>query len=60
MFSKLNKKSISLISNRVARHRNIQNRQYTHWPFLKEEHVMVAETCRQFANEELAPLAGKY
>jgi butyryl-CoA dehydrogenase len=34
-------------------------RQYTNWPFLKEEHVMVAETCRNFANDVLAPQAAQ-
>jgi hypothetical protein len=34
------------------------SRKYTNWPFLKEEHVMIAETARNFANTELAPYAG--
>jgi butyryl-CoA dehydrogenase len=32
---------------------------YTSWPFLKEEHVMIAEMCRNFADTELTPIASK-
>lgn len=31
----------------------LTTRAYTNWPFLKEEHVMLAETCRSFARQEL-------
>ena len=34
-------------------------RTYLDWPMLKEEHVMIAQTCRNFADTELAPIAGK-
>jgi butyryl-CoA dehydrogenase len=34
-------------------------RTYLNWPFLKEEHVMIAKTCRNFAETELIPIAGK-
>jgi butyryl-CoA dehydrogenase len=32
---------------------------YLDWPFLSEEHVMIAKTCRDFTNTELVPIAGK-
>eukprot|EP01038_Epipyxis_sp_PR26KG_P007930 gene7930-10763_t len=32
---------------------------YLDWPILKEEHLMIAETCRNFAATELAPIAAK-
>lgn len=34
-------------------------RAYTNWPYLKEEHVMIAQTCRNFADTELKPIAQK-
>jgi len=34
-------------------------RTYLNWPLLTEEHVMIAQTCRNFADTELAPIAGK-
>ncbi|RYG67816.1 hypothetical protein EON64_06595 [archaeon] len=34
-------------------------RGYTNWPFLKEEHIAVAQTCRNFAETELKPIAAK-
>lgn len=34
-------------------------RTYTHWPILTEEHVMIAQTCRNFAETELKPIAHK-
>ena len=30
---------------------------YTQWPILSEEHIMIAETARNFADAELAPIA---
>ncbi len=35
------------------------SRSYTDWPYLKEEHVMIAQMCRNFAETELKPIAGK-
>lgn len=34
-------------------------RTYTHWPILTEEHAMIAQTCRNFADTELKPIAHK-
>lgn len=34
-------------------------RAYTNWPFLTEEHVMIADSCKAFAASELAPIASK-
>ncbi len=34
-------------------------RKYTNWPYLKEEHVMIAQMCRNFAETELKPIAAK-
>lgn len=34
-------------------------RNYTEWPMLKEEHVMISQTCKNFADTELAPIAHK-
>jgi butyryl-CoA dehydrogenase len=36
-----------------------QKRTYLHWPSLKEEHIMIAQTCRNFAETELMPIAAK-
>ena len=38
--------------------RSVQ-RTYLDWPLLKEEHVMIGQTCRNFADTELKPIAGK-
>ena len=46
----------SLVSN--FRSRN--GRQYTTHSQLPEEHQMIHEMCRKFADEELAPNAGKW
>jgi alkylation response protein AidB-like acyl-CoA dehydrogenase len=32
---------------------------YTHWPMLQEEHVMIAEMAKNFADTELMPIASK-
>lgn len=32
---------------------------YMDWPMLKEEHKAVAEMCRNFAEQELMPIAAK-
>lgn len=32
---------------------------YTSWPLLKEEHVMISEMCKNFADTELIPIASK-
>lgn len=32
---------------------------YADWPYIKDEHRMVLEVCRNFANTELIPIAGK-
>lgn len=34
-------------------------RTYLDWPYLKEEHVMIAKTCCNFADTELKPIAAK-
>ena len=34
-------------------------RSYSDWPHIKDDHRMVMELCRNFANEELVPIAGK-
>lgn len=34
-------------------------RMYTEWPFLKEEHVMISDMAKNFAQTELAPIAHK-
>lgn len=33
-------------------------RNYTNWPFLKEEHLMISQTCKEYADAELSPIAG--
>lgn len=33
---------------------------YTNWPFLSEEHVMIANSCRNFADMELVPNAARF
>jgi butyryl-CoA dehydrogenase len=32
---------------------------YANWPFLSDEHLSVATLCRQFAEQELAPISAK-
>ena len=32
---------------------------YSDWPFLKDEHKMVLEMCKNFADTELIPIAGE-
>jgi len=49
--------SLALAVSKAAPNR-AASRNYTNWPFLKEEHVMIAETARNFADTELAPIAG--
>jgi butyryl-CoA dehydrogenase len=39
--------------------RNISAKSYSQWPFLKEEHRQLIESCRSFANIELTPIAAK-
>lgn len=34
-------------------------RTYFDWPLLKEEHIMIGQTCRTFAETELMPIAAK-
>lgn len=34
-------------------------RMYTEWPILKEEHVMISDMAKNFAETELAPIARK-
>jgi butyryl-CoA dehydrogenase len=34
-------------------------RNYTNWPYLKEEHIMISQMCRNFAETELKPIASK-
>ena len=46
----------SSINTAVKGLRNV--RHYSNWPFLKEEHVMISQTCRSFADEVLSPQAG--
>lgn len=36
------------------------SRTYLDWPYLKEEHIMIAQTCRTFAETEVAPVAAKH
>jgi butyryl-CoA dehydrogenase len=37
----------------------IKTQSYTNWPFLSEEHCIVADSCKSFAAAELAPYASK-
>jgi butyryl-CoA dehydrogenase len=37
----------------------VAQRTYFDWPLLKEEHVMIGQTCRSFAETELMPIASK-
>jgi alkylation response protein AidB-like acyl-CoA dehydrogenase len=34
-------------------------RNYSDWPYLRDEHKMVLQMCRDFADTELIPIAGK-
>lgn len=45
-------KSLTSIPSKLSR------RTYTNWPMLKAEHEMIATTCKQFADQELVPIAG--
>ena len=33
-------------------------KKYSDWPFLTQDHKMISETCRNFAETELIPIAG--
>ncbi len=62
-FSKIYASSSS--SSPPLRHTNCinhsrNNRMYTTYSQLPEEHQMIYEMCRKFADEELAPNAGKW
>lgn len=39
---------------------SVARRTYLNWPYLKEEHIMIAQTCRDFAEKEVAPVAYKH
>jgi butyryl-CoA dehydrogenase len=45
-------------TQRITNNRTL-SRTYLNWPFLKEEHHLIAKTCRNFAETELMPVAGK-
>ena len=56
--------SISRIATRVLPRTQVtltraSQRTYLDWPLLKEEHVMIAQTCRNYADTELKHIAGK-
>ena len=36
---------------------NVRNFSYIHWPIFSEEHVMIQESTRAFAEAELQPIA---
>ena len=36
---------------------NVRHFSYIHWPFFSEEHVMIQESTRAFAEAELKPIA---
>jgi len=37
--------------------RLVKHRYYTDWPFLNDDHVAVANMCRNFSQTELVPIA---
>eukprot|EP01035_Chromulina_nebulosa_P027574 gene27574-36283_t len=55
---KLMQKSATLALRRPNLVR-LSQRSYQDWPFLKEEHIMISQTCRNFADTELVPIAAK-
>jgi butyryl-CoA dehydrogenase len=53
--------SVSAVSASSASNSSLSSkRQYTTHSQLPEEHQMIYEMCRNFANEELAPNAGEW
>ena len=55
--------SIRSTASRLVLRRQMQRsaaRAYTSYSQLPEEHKMIYEMCRKFADEELAPNAGKW
>jgi hypothetical protein len=50
----------SITSTNTYTNTNTSTRQYTTHSQLPEEHQMIHEMCRKFADEELAPNAGKW
>lgn len=48
-----------IVPRRINSNNNllVVSRGYTNWPFLKEEHRMIADMCKNFADTELAPVA---
>lgn len=54
--------SSTILSSRRISTKFVNNnvlRCYTAWPFLKEEHIMISQTCKSFAETELMPIAAK-
>lgn len=51
-------RSLGTVSRAMGAAR-MTRRTYLDWPMLKEEHVMIAQTCRNFADTELMPIAAK-
>jgi hypothetical protein len=37
----------------------VSTRQYTQWPMIKEEHIMISDLCKNFAETELKPIASE-
>ena len=53
----LRKSTVAVGSRLIGR--GAASRNYTSWPMLSEEHVMIAEMAKNFADTELAPIAHK-
>lgn len=59
MFSRLTSRLATTVATSTRTPAVGSIRTYLDWPFLKEEHVMIAQTCRNFAETELKPIASK-
>lgn len=62
MFSLAQRSKRILTSARLSANASVvavAQRTYFDWPLLKEEHVMIGQTCRSFAETELMPIASK-
>jgi len=58
--TKINAASRAIANYGVSNNTSVEKRKYTTYSQLPSEHQMVYEMCRKFADEELAPNAGKW
>jgi len=58
--TKINAANRAIANYGISNNTSVEKRKYTTYSQLPSEHQMVYEMCRKFADEELAPNAGKW